>query len=442
MVKCVRNNFRLKFYIDIVAANNIAALFKSHETGHTVSPSLRIALDCIAPAKSKVMKTYSTVIFLLLSLALSGQPLRDINYVYLYSQNEPFTFKLKPVRSESGFTILYSFQAGDTAAIENEYSVQWEARAQLSDKEGVPLSFVSNGMNRHAAGFKGIATLALAGAPRYVVAKVTKNSAKRAWLFYTVLESTQPVNNYFIRQGEVVLTPFIHTKEPVKPGDDRGPWIVSYYNDEFPAAAPPFSEVQARVSKGMKSDSTYHLPSESEVTFAMKGLYLIQKDTNALEGFAFRAEEDYPQYTKLSNLAGPLIYICTKQEYDRLELAKGNKKAFDRVILNMAADPERAKRLMRGYFRRVELANQYFTSYKEGWKTDRGMIYIIFGVPDEVYKFSDREVWHYDNEQIKKTFNFSKSTTLFDPDNYVLIRENKYKDDWYEVIDLWRSARF
>ena len=97
---------------------------------------------------------------------------------------------------------------------------------------------------------------------------------------------------------------------------------------------------------------------------------------------------------------------------------------------------------MRSYFRRVELANYYFTSYKEGWKTDRGMIYIIFGLPDEVFKFSDREVWNYNNASYKVTFNFAKSPTIFGPDNFVLIRQKKYQTTWYEVIDLWRNARF
>ena len=32
-----------------------------------------------------------------------------------------------------------------------------------------------------------------------------------------------------------------------------------------------------------------------------------------------------------------------------------------------------------------------FTSYKQGWKTDKGMIYIIFGAPDEVLKDGERE---------------------------------------------------
>jgi hypothetical protein len=97
---------------------------------------------------------------------------------------------------------------------------------------------------------------------------------------------------------------------------------------------------------------------------------------------------------------------------------------------------------MRNYFKRVEAANQYFSSYKEGWKTDRGMIYIIYGIPDEVYLFEDREVWEYKNEDFKERFQFVKSATIFDPENYVLIREKSFTNDWYNMIDLWRKARF
>ena len=172
------------------------------------------------------------------------------------------------------------------------------------------------------------------------------------------------------------------------------------------------------------------------------GLYLIQKDTTSTEGFAFRVEEDYPRLAKIESLADPLIYVCTKQEFDRIKLAKGDKKAFDRVILSITGDTERAKNFMRTYFRRVELANEFFTSYKEGWKTDRGMIYIIFGLPDQVFRFTDREVWTYKNNMYKITFDFVKSSTLFDPENFVLVRDKKFQETWYEVIDLWRNARF
>ncbi|MCH7783138.1 GWxTD domain-containing protein [candidate division KSB1 bacterium] len=41
-----------------------------------------------------------------------------------------------------------------------------------------------------------------------------------------------------------------------------------------------------------------------------------------------------------------------------------------------------------GYYRRVRFANEEFTQYKDGWKTDRGMIYILFGPPNQVF-YSD-----------------------------------------------------
>lgn len=54
------------------------------------------------------------------------------------------------------------------------------------------------------------------------------------------------------------------------------------------------------------------------------------------------------------------------------------------------------------YLKRVSEANKTYTeAYKEGWKTDRGRIYIIYGKPDDVERFpfqADRksyEIWKY-----------------------------------------------
>lgn len=389
-----------------------------------------------------VMNKYLSLVFLFCTVAGTAQPLRDINYEYLYNPDAAVRLDLKPVRGDSVYTILYDLHVLDTAGLMNQYSLQWEARNLLSDKEGNAISLNELVISRHASGFQGRGTIAMAGAPRYLVGKVINNVSRRAWLFFTPLQPNYPVNNYLLRNGFVVTDPFVHTNESAKLGLGPGEWFVSYYEDDFPAAAPAFSEAQARVSARMVVDSVFKLPASSEASFARKGLYLVQKDTNAVEGLAFRSEEDYPQYTRLASLVDPLIYITTRQEHERLKSTQGNKKAFDRIILNIVSDTDRARKLMRNYFRRVELANRYFTSYKEGWKTDRGMVYIVFGVPDQVYRFENREVWSYKNNQFSINLTFSKSSSLFDPDNFVLIREKKYEDTWYEVIDLWRNARF
>ncbi len=384
------------------------------------------------------MKKLLITLLLLVSIPSFAQPLRDINYEYLYL---PEGFRVQIARGDSSYTILYSLQVKDTASILNEYSITWEGREMLSDKEGKRITLEDVFNKRTGTGLEGRGTVQLVHAPKYLVARVIKISAKTAWLFYGRLDPNYPVNNYFMRNGSIVHESYIHTNEAVKLGQGPDEWLVSYYDDDFPAAAPAYSEAQARVAAKMSVDSVFRVRGGEEISFSRKGLYLVQKDTNSVRGFAFRVEDDYPQYSKLVNLSGPLIYITTRQEYERLQTAQGNKKAFDRVILSIAADTERARTLMRNYFRRVEMANRFFTSYKEGWKTDRGMIYIIFGKPDQVFKFDDREVWNYQKD-IKAQFNFTRSASLFDPDNFVLIRDKKEEDVWYEVIDLWRNARF
>jgi GWxTD domain-containing protein len=389
------------------------------------------------------MKRCLTIILIIISAASYGQALRDINYNYLYNPNTEFDFQIESVRQTSSWIILYKLQVKNNAQAIGQYRIEWQGREALNTKEGTNItSLTTNGIVEAKTSLSGTITIPLNEAPQVLVAKIVNDSLKRAWLYHKTLEANYPVNNFLINNNMPLVESFTGLNQVVALGDTSSTYAVSYYNDKFPTAAPGFSEAQGKVSKALKADSIFQVSGNEKITLSRKGLYLFQRDTLATEGLCIRVESDYPKYTTINNLPGPLIYICTKQEYDRLEAANGDKKIFDRTVLSITGDPERAKKLIRSYFRRVELANQYFTSYKEGWKTDRGMIYIIFGLPSEVYKFNDREVWNYKNEAFNVSFDFVKSSSVFDPENYVLVRAKKYQEVWYEVVDLWRSARF
>jgi GWxTD domain-containing protein len=377
------------------------------------------------------------VAFLFIAGSASAQPLRDINYNYLYNPDETVTLQLKAVRNSSDWTIYFNIPPKDTTNLLETYVIEWGTRENLSDKESKPYYPEAYQGTMVSGSFQ----MPLSSQPVYLVAKVINKPLKRAWIFYQSLEPNSPINAFAEKNKKVLYTPYVNFSDSiVMKGISSG--ITSYYNDLFPAAQPPFSEALGKVSRGMKTDSTFSIQGGEVLKFSKKGLYLFQNDTNSTSGVAIRAEEDYPKLGKIGSLTPPLVYITTNQEYSKLLQAKNDKKAFDRVILSITNDQDRARRLMKNYFRRVELANQYFTSYKEGWKTDRGMVYIVFGLPDEVFKFNDREVWNYNLTKRDVSFSFVKSSSVFDPDNYVLLRDQKYQQAWYETIDLWRGSRF
>lgn len=385
---------------------------------------------------------YVFVLLVFFNLSAGAQALQDINYSFLYDPTEPFTLNIKAVRAASGWNIYFDLTLKDTVIQLDQYRVLWDLRPSLSDKEGTSVNSENIQKTPTKNKLTGRIELPLSATTQILTAKILNNAVKRVWIFYKTLDPAYPVNGSLTSEGNVITQPFIQTVTPVIFQGEGQSRIISYYNDDFPAAVPAFSEGMGKVARGMKVDSTYSVSVNEKISFFEKGLYLVQKDTSDTEGFAFRVEDDYPRFSRIESLADPLIYVCTKQEFDKIKAAKGDKKAFDRVILGITGNAERARNFMRNYFKRVEWANYYFTSYKEGWKTDRGMIYILFGLPDELYKFSDREVWTFNSENLKETFTFVKSSTIFDADNYVLIRQKKFQEVWYEKVDLWRNARF
>jgi GWxTD domain-containing protein len=383
---------------------------------------------------------FTLVVFVMTFPSVKAQPLRDINYSYLYDPSHAFRFEIKPVRLSSSWKVLFELTATTGSAKVSDFQIAWEVRDALFDKDGIPVPLEDVEVRQIGEKIVGHVTLPLKDKHQIIVGVVSLGEEKKRWMYYKILDVNYPVNG-FINQDDLPLVNKYTSREATYTLNKDTTQIVSFYKRPFPPATPLFSTSASTVSSLLTVDSVYTLHGE-QISLSADGLYLIQTDTTAPMGTVIRKQSDYPKYSRLENLSQPLIYICNAQEYDRIRLANNNKSTFDRVILGITGDQERARILIRNYFKRIELANEFFTSYKEGWKTDRGMVYIIFGMPDEVYKFDKREVWNYKNANYKLSIDFVRSPTIFDPDNYVAIRSKKYEETLYKVIDMWRNARF
>ncbi|MBL6446860.1 GWxTD domain-containing protein [Fulvivirga sp. 29W222] len=218
-----------------------------------------------------------------------------------------------------------------------------------------------------------------------------------------------------------------------------------YYNHHFPPALPPMPVREDVPVKAMPIDSSFVVSSRQDMDFANHGLFLFQKDSSSQQGKGIRVENKYyPKLAKLEDLIEPLIYITTKEENIQLRNINGDKKAFDKFWLDLTKSQERARLIIKNYFDRVEGANRLFTTYKEGWKTDMGLIYIIFGAPDEVTKSNNDETWLYlaSPDLPKLKFSFIRTESVFSSSHFVLVRNKNYASSWYRAIDLWRKGRF
>jgi GWxTD domain-containing protein len=220
---------------------------------------------------------------------------------------------------------------------------------------------------------------------------------------------------------------------------------VRYYRSDYPIALPPFLE-NRELAYSLKPDSAFLIDIENVTSSLLRlksnSIYHFQSDTTQKEGLTlFTFYEGFPKVTTAEQMLAPVRYISTKNEFNDLKMMKNAKQAVDEFWLDKAGTVERAKAMIIRYYNRVQDANKYFTSYLEGWKSDRGMIYIVFGPPQALYKSATQETWVYgeDRNILSTTFTFNKVNNQFSDNDYSLERSAEYKDTWYTAVETWRK---
>lgn len=275
---------------------------------------------------------------------------------------------------------------------------------------------------------------------RFVLDRMDNYSASN----YLLLDSNNNVvfNSHFKSNEKVVIKK--NSSNPAKT------ILLKFYGTDFPIAKPPFSiegeeEIEQLVFKP-KFSKEIEFDTLNRISYIIeeKGLYHFQASDNMNVGpTIFNFQEHFPKVKSLENMIGPMRYISTKKEFDGLNEAENKKEAVDKFWLEISGSTDRARTLISEYYNRVESANNYFTSYLEGWKADRGLIYIIYGSPNVVYKNKNYENWIYgeENNMMSISFVFQKVTNPVSDNDYTLSRSPIFKNSWFRAVDSWRSGR-
>ncbi len=221
-------------------------------------------------------------------------------------------------------------------------------------------------------------------------------------------------------------------------------WVFVYrFKDPRPYAPPPFL-VKVNSHESLDVDSMLVLRPGEPLALNHKALYFAQIDTTGQQGVPITVvSRDFPKPRVVNNLAEAMVYISDDEEFNRLTRSDYRKKVMDEHWLSYCGTESNARKLIASYYKRMTYANQNFTSIREGWRTDRGMIYMIFGEPLEINEVYGQSVWTYYSATLQKrfSFTFTKVQTPFSDNHYVLQnREAKYLTFWKLAVNGWRSG--
>ena len=279
-----------------------------------------------------------------------------------------------------------------------------------------------------------------------------QDAASNAWLpltaerlsrgFVLTDSAGRALGRRWVRVGETFGLAQFGLEQPVR-------W--RRYDAPLAPALPPMTDpaTQPRGPRSLALRDSATAPAGAVFRFALPGLYALR--VGGAGGVPVRTvavlvgANDYPNLTSAGELIEPLRYLTTSQERQKLSSAADPKRAVDRFWLDIAhGDQGRARGLIRGYYGRVAAANALFAAHKDGWLTDRGLLYVVLGPPPSVRRLANGdERWFYPEGGERRgpvTFSFRARPSTFAPDYYELVRRPEYELLWYAAVEQWRTA--
>ena len=280
---------------------------------------------------------------------------------------------------------------------------------------------------------------------------------------FVPFNTLSPINKYnFVSLGyfnkNQLFSQVLRVDEYINLQYMRGP-IDSLYISYFK----PFSYVPDPPSMMLPQKSLDYDPERTvalgysdtlPIMLPRKGIFLCSVDKRVKDGYTlYNFGQSFPNMTTPEEMIEPLIYLAPQNELDQMKSSSRPKIALDDFWVKCGGNIERARELIRIYYTRAVYANIYFTSFTEGWRTERGMIYVIYGPPDKVYKNQEGESWGYRKPVVKSSwggrykvkeeyifFNFKQRDNIFSDNDYYLSRSETLITFWDQAILSWRKG--
>ena len=166
----------------------------------------------------------------------------------------------------------------------------------------------------------------------------------------------------------------------------------------------------------------YYSINDTTLNFGTYLLSVILKDNNGNQ-IAMATKPFFSRWVGLpasvediDEAIAQILYIASPSDIEYMEAGETETEKIKRFLqFWKSKDPSpgnEENQVFEEYFSRVSFANDNFSSYIKGWRSDRGMVFIILGPPNNI----DRHPFEYDSKpyEVWQYYNLNKSFVFID----------------------------
>ena len=410
-------------------------------------------------------KIFLFIILVLANFLIAQKNLSKENFAKSYQPDAVFLHPdfLIYNQNDSISALYYTFEYSELKYIGNTDSTVFKANFQIkyavySNYEGKVLidssSIVMEDVAHYQQNMSQIGHIDMrvkrGGAYVLKVDFTDLNTGETVNRIYEIIKNADFGNQDFFLKAEDGLPVFFNAVErdqkfSIVCNDSK---ITKFYIRRYPVnqtPAPPPMVGNPAANRKVLNDSTFEMDAKEGISKLIslkdQGLYFVSVDSGTQHGFAiFRFTKSYPYINNSMQMLSSVRYLTSGNEFKQMMNNPDKKKAVDDFWLKITGDEKRAANQIAIYYNRVQNANKLFSSTQEGWMTDRGMIYIVLGPPEAVYKNMDVETWIYGeaNKSLGMRMNFVRQKNPATNNDYLLDRNQTYSNYWNNALEIWR----
>lgn len=331
---------------------------------------------------------------------------------------------------------------------EARYKLTWQLFQDFENSKLIDSAAYRGMDSLHTVGYKfdSIAIAVKNGSDYVIFLSFFDLNAGKQYDQWLNLYKKGPVNptDYILtdEKGFPLMRNYVYNKEHfrIRTALNEESVMLGFNPQSMPPAPPPYALPKNVVFPYADSITAWRVSNHySEIIqLSDEGRYNVVE--NGKRAFTiFRFYDGFPNIGQLTQLRQTARYIATDAEYRDL-MESDSRAAIDDFWIRLTGHSERALSQIRRYYGRIEKANQWFTLSREGWKSDRGMIFTIFGPPTVVYHNATSEEWTYGEpgNPMSVRFLFILEVVPGLPADYRLIRSDSYRTPWHLNISNWR----